>query len=87
MEVGRGPINVLLNGSHHAREWISTILLMKMAEHIAVSDRNDAQWGKYRIRDLLDHVTFQIVPMVNPDGVTLQRKDSPPFRQKTMPHC
>ncbi|QMV42370.1 M14 family zinc carboxypeptidase [Cohnella cholangitidis] len=82
MEVGRGPINVLLNGSHHAREWISTILLMRMAEHIAVSDRKDAQWGKYRIRDLLDHVTFQIVPMVNPDGVTLQQKGLDAFPQK-----
>jgi len=82
LEVGRGPVNVLLNGSHHAREWISTILLMKMAEHIAISDRDDAQWGDYRIRDLLDHVTFRIVPMVNPDGVTLQQKGLDAFPKK-----
>ncbi|HEY2491671.1 MAG TPA: M14 family zinc carboxypeptidase [Paenibacillus sp.] len=74
IEVGRGSVNVLLNGSHHAREWMTTILLMEMTENIAISDRNDAKWGNYRIRDLLDHVTFQIVPMVNPDGVTLQQK-------------
>mgnify|MGYP001163281074 CR=1 FL=1 len=74
MEVGRGPVNVLLNGSHHAREWITTTLLMEMTENIAISDRTNAKWGNYQIRDLLDHVTFQIVPMVNPDGVTLQQK-------------
>ncbi|OAB33164.1 hypothetical protein PMSD_15750 [Paenibacillus macquariensis subsp. defensor] len=74
MEVGHGPINVLLNGSHHAREWISTILLMEMTENIAIAEHNDAKWGNYQIRDLLDHITFQIVPMVNPDGVTLQQK-------------
>ncbi|MGF7046516.1 g-D-glutamyl-meso-diaminopimelate peptidase [Paenibacillus sp. DS2015] len=74
MEVGRGPVNVLLNGSHHAREWITTALLMEMTENMAISDRKDAKWGDYQIRDLLDHVTFQIVPMVNPDGVTLQQK-------------
>ncbi|WP_256760525.1 M14 family zinc carboxypeptidase [Cohnella sp. WQ 127256] len=74
IEVGHGPINVLLNGSHHAREWISTILLMEMTEQIAINEYNDAKWGNYQIRDLLEHITFQIVPMVNPDGVTLQQK-------------
>ncbi|MFC5704015.1 M14 family metallocarboxypeptidase [Cohnella faecalis] len=82
MEVGRGEATVLLNGSHHAREWISTILLMEMTENIALSDKNDSKWGNYRIRDLLDHVTFQIVPMVNPDGVTLQQKGLDAFPKK-----
>jgi g-D-glutamyl-meso-diaminopimelate peptidase len=82
MEVGRGPVNVLLNGSHHAREWISTILLMEMTENVAISERNDAKWGNYRISDLLDHVTFHIVPMVNPDGVTLQQKGLNAFPKK-----
>lgn len=34
VKIGNGKGNVFINGSHHAREWISTILVMKMMEPI-----------------------------------------------------
>ncbi|GGG04677.1 M14 family metallopeptidase [Paenibacillus abyssi] len=74
IDVGKGPAIILLNGSHHAREWITTILLMTMADRYALAYVQNAKWGAYSVRDLLDQVTFRFVPMVNPDGVTLQQK-------------
>ena len=72
-EIGKGPAIILLLGSHHAREWITTINSMMLLDQMAQQyEQNAAVFGGYRARDLLDHVTFRIVPMVNPDGVALQ---------------
>ncbi|UVI31460.1 M14 family metallopeptidase [Paenibacillus spongiae] len=73
-DIGNGPAIILLLGSHHAREWITTVTMMKLMEQIAVQYENNAVTPDgYRVRDLLDRVTFRLVPMVNPDGVTLQQ--------------
>lgn len=74
VDVGHGPAVIMLNGSHHAREWMTTIALMKLIEEMAVRyEKNDTVSGGLGARDLLDRVKFRIVPMVNPDGVTLQQ--------------
>ncbi|WP_254639419.1 M14 family metallocarboxypeptidase [Cohnella sp. GbtcB17] len=74
VDVGHGPAVIMLNGSHHAREWMTTIVLMRLIEEMAVQyEKNSIVSGGLRARDLLDRVTFRIVPMVNPDGVTLQQ--------------
>ncbi|MCQ6559059.1 M14 family metallopeptidase [Paenibacillus mendelii] len=73
-EIGKGPAVILLLGSHHAREWITTVTMMTLMEQMAVQyDNNAATPDGYNARDLLDRVTFKLVPMVNPDGVTLQQ--------------
>lgn len=79
LKVGSGPVKIMLNGSHHAREWISTITLMELAENLGQWERSGALWEGIRMADLLDHVTFYFVPMVNPDGVTLQQKGTAAF--------
>ncbi|BBI35426.1 M14 family metallopeptidase [Cohnella abietis] len=82
IEIGNGPVNILLNGSHHAREWITTTTLMEMSESIAIKADAGSNWKKLSTTDLLQHVTYSIVPMVNPDGVTLQQSGPKAFLQK-----
>lgn len=72
-DVGRGPAIVMLNGSHHAREWITTITLMMQIEQLARDYSSSAVVRGLNARDLLQRVTFRFVPMVNPDGVSLQQ--------------
>ncbi|SDF74975.1 g-D-glutamyl-meso-diaminopimelate peptidase [Fontibacillus panacisegetis] len=74
IKLGRGESTIFLNGSHHAREWMTTTLLMKMIDTYAAAYYNNAEISKNNIRDLLDKVTIWIVPMVNPDGVTLSQQ-------------
>ncbi|GIQ62349.1 hypothetical protein PACILC2_09170 [Paenibacillus cisolokensis] len=85
MDLGNGPAVVLLNGSHHAREWITTVLLMALADRYAQAYVQNGTIGSYRAVDLLDRVTFRIVPMVNPDGVTLQQKGAGAFPAEVRP--
>ncbi len=74
VQLGRGEASLFLNGSHHAREWMTTSLLMKMADSYAQAYVQDQKLGNYKVRDLLNNVSIWIVPMVNPDGVTLAQQ-------------
>jgi g-D-glutamyl-meso-diaminopimelate peptidase len=73
IKLGKGKKHVLLVGSHHGREWLTTSLLMKMIETYA-----DAYHKGYEVKNfnptILDEVSIWFVPMLNPDGVEIQQK-------------
>lgn len=74
VKLGRGDTTLLLNGAHHAREWMTTSVLMKMIDTYAEAYYDQASLSYYDVRSLLDQVTIWIVPMVNPDGVILSQQ-------------
>jgi hypothetical protein len=74
ISLGKGAEKILLNGSHHAREYITTTFLMKMIEDYAYSYRNNLKPGGYDVKSILKEVTILVIPMVNPDGVNLVQK-------------
>ncbi|GGM32308.1 hypothetical protein GCM10011351_17970 [Paraliobacillus quinghaiensis] len=71
VKLGRGDTEIFLNGAHHAREWLTTNLLMEMIDTYSQAYINNSQIDGYDVRDLLNKVSIWFVPMVNPDGVTL----------------
>ena len=71
LKIGTGTKEVFYSGSIHANEWITTPLLMKFVENLAVAYVNDTYIYGYRARNILDEASIYIVPMVNPDGVDL----------------
>ncbi|MBO5409581.1 MAG: hypothetical protein J6A61_09320 [Clostridia bacterium] len=71
IEFGRGPHRIFVCGTHHAREYISTTYLLYAIDRYAYAYRTNSMWGKYSPKEILDYVTFCVVPMVNPDGVNL----------------
>ncbi len=54
---------VLLTGTQHAREWISPMMNMYIADALVYGYDADPA-----IRSLVDRVEFLIIPIVNPDG-------------------
>ncbi|OMF89135.1 M14 family metallocarboxypeptidase [Paenibacillus sp. FSL R7-0273] len=74
VKLGRGDAVLFLNGSHHAREWMTTTVLMKMIDTYAQAYVNNTTISEYSVRRLLDEVSIWIVPMVNPDGVALSQQ-------------
>lgn len=74
VKLGRGEAVLSLNGSHHAREWMTSTVLMKMIDTYAGAYVNNTTIAGYNVRRLLDEVSIWIVPMVNPDGVTLSQQ-------------
>lgn len=80
--VGKGKATTFINGSIHAREWISTILNMYMIENYAKAYRNNSSIQGYKARSILKNTTIWFMPMVNPDGVTLQQSGLSAFPSK-----
>jgi g-D-glutamyl-meso-diaminopimelate peptidase len=74
IKLGTGKKEIFLNGSHHAREWLTTNLLMEMIDEYSQSYVNNQSYGGYNVRSILNDTSIWFVPMVNPDGVTLVQK-------------
>lgn len=72
VKIGHGKPVVLIHGAHHAREWMTSTLLMRMIEVYADAYKKKQSVGAYQPK-ILDDISIWFVPMVNPDGVTLQQ--------------
>ncbi|MFC5735843.1 M14 family metallopeptidase [Cytobacillus gottheilii] len=73
VRLGEGKHNILIVGSHHGREWLTTSLTMKMMEDYAYAYQQKKGIGGYSY-SLLDEVSIWFIPMLNPDGVVLQQE-------------
>lgn len=80
--LGKGESTVFINGSHHAREWITTNLNMNMIDKYAAAYKGNSSINGYNVKQLLNNTTIWFVPMVNPDGVTLQQSGLKSFPAK-----
>jgi len=58
-----GAKPMLINGTQHAREWISSMVTTCVADRLINGYASDA-----RIRDFVDNTELWVVPVVNPDG-------------------
>jgi len=74
VKLGKGSKEIFLNGSHHAREYITTNLLMEMIDEYSADYVRGLKMSGYNVRSILNRVSIWFVPMVNPDGVTLVQK-------------
>lgn len=73
IQIGTGKKQMLLVGTHHAREWITSQFLMRLVhEYIDVYEAQ-GKIGDYTA-SLLDEISIVIVPMLNPDGTIIQQK-------------
>lgn len=71
LKLGHGPKKILLDGSHHGSEWITSFVLLTMVEHYAHYYHTGQSFNGYDVRALLSEYTLYVVPMVNPDGVEI----------------
>lgn len=69
--IGNGPRKVIYSASHHANEWITSLVLLQYAEDLARAIAEDGEIFGYRGREIAQAATIYMVPMVNPDGVDL----------------
>ncbi|WP_226682047.1 M14 family zinc carboxypeptidase [Sutcliffiella horikoshii] len=71
VKLGNGKTEVLFNGSAHAREHMTTNLLMKMIDEYAYAFSKNLYFDGFNVREVLNRTTIWFIPMTNPDGVTL----------------
>lgn len=63
LQIGHGPTKMLINGTMHAREWISTMVATCVADRLIRDYDRDAA-----VRAFVDSTTLWVVPVINPDG-------------------
>lgn len=78
VRIGTGAKEVHYNGSFHAQEWITTVLMMKLIERYAEAYQNGERIGQFSIPALYRETSLWVVPMVNPDGVELVQEGIDP---------
>lgn len=67
---------LLLDGGIHAREWLNSLMLMRKSEEIL------RQYANYK--NTLAHTCLYVVPMINPDGVTISQSGFGSIRNKKL---
>ncbi|MGG2201278.1 M14 family zinc carboxypeptidase [Paenibacillus validus] len=71
VRIGCGMRHLHYNGSFHANEWVTSLLLMKFTEDYANACVQAHSFCGSDAGRLLEETSLWIVPMVNPDGVEL----------------
>lgn len=69
--IGTGERKVIYSASHHANEWITSLVLLKFAEELAQAIQTGETIFGQDAAALAETATIYMVPMVNPDGVDL----------------
>lgn len=64
--------HVLIHAGIHGREYLTSLLIMKQIEYYLKNYENGKYYG-IKYRDLFNSVTFHLIPMVNPDGITISQ--------------
>lgn len=69
--IGNGAARVHANGSFHAREWITTPIIMTFLNDYLLALSNRETIRGLSMAPFYDTKTLSLVPMLNPDGVDL----------------
>lgn len=75
IKLGNGSRKLFINASHHANEWITSLVTMMFIEKYLKLYKNKENYKGRNIEELWNRTSLYIVPMVNPDGVNLCLKD------------
>ena len=78
IKIGGGERASLFVGTHHAMEYITSFLLLEFAEVFLSAFENGKKIGVFNPKEIFENRSVYIVPLLNPDGVDIERGDVPP---------
>ena len=69
--LGNGETEVFYNASHHANEWITSVLVVKYLENYCKALVSGEKIADIRASAIFENTRLYLIPLVNPDGVDL----------------
>lgn len=69
--IGRGEREVHYNGSMHANEWMTGMLLVRFLDELGEAAEAGTAYRGQPVAEWLERTSLWVVPLVNPDGVEL----------------
>ena len=76
LKLGKGQYKVMINASHHANEWMTSLIVMLFVEKYLWLHKQKKNYKTYDCNDIWNKTSLYIVPMVNPDGVNLSLQEN-----------
>lgn len=67
------PKKIFINAGIHAREYLTSHLVMNQLVAFLKHVRSEDRYQGYTYQQLLENVQIHVVPMVNPDGITISQ--------------
>lgn len=71
LKTGSGEKKLLLIGSHHGLEYLTSAFLMRFLSQYIVRLITGNDYFMHNLHSLSEKVTLYIIPMINPDGVDI----------------
>ncbi len=72
--IGAGKKNVVYVGGTHGIEWLTSLLLLKFTEDLAIAYEEEKALSGFGIKNILEKVRLIIIPELNPDGIEIAIK-------------
>lgn len=72
--IGEGKKNVVYVGGTHGIEWLTSLLLLKFTENLAIAYENGDLLSGFNVKDILENKKLIIIPELNPDGIEIAIK-------------
>ena len=69
--IGEGKSNVVYVGGTHGIEWLTSLLLLRLAENLAASYENKGEIAGFDVKEILGDKKLIIIPELNPDGIEI----------------
>lgn len=77
IRLGHGKSKLIYNGAHHGMEWITSAMLMRFVRDYLAAERDGRALRGFNVAALSGRATLCVVPMLNPDGVSLAASGIP----------
>lgn len=71
LRLGNGKKEILMDASFHAREHMTTNVLLEMIDSYSYAYYTKSKFNGYNVKSTLDTTSIWFLPMMNPDGVML----------------
>ncbi len=76
---------IVYQASCHAREYMTSMLVMEQLEY-CLNEYYSAEYNGVPFKDLFDEYAIHIIPMLNPDGVTISQYGKNGIRNEVLRH-
>ena len=72
--IGEGKKNIVYVGGTHGVEWLTSLVLLKFIENLAIACENESMLSGFNVKDILENKKLIIIPELNPDGIEIAIK-------------
>ena len=83
IRLGNGKKEILMDGSFHAREHMTTNVLLEMIDSYSAAYRTNSKFNGWNVKGTLDKTSIWFIPMMNPDGVMLVQQGISALKKST----